>query len=201
MDIEQLELEIVQDLERFASASVVGFQSEFVVQHCVMETALRHPAIAIEVGTQGSYGGNRKEIKLAGNRPIIFNKPRTLPKGMSIDFMVCKPFEYTMEIKARSEFGSCDAAAQMSIADDIGRVLLQQVTAFVLVSDESIYRLISTNAQPNRIRKAEVDQYFDRISIPGKGERIFNGIRNRWSAVKAPGGNLRIICLMTRVKE
>lgn len=194
LERDELESALIQGVAQFCCSSLVGVQSEFVLQHVLMEAALQFPQVTLETGTQGMNGMSRKEIRLVGNkRPMAVGVQRKLPKGMSLDFMIAKPFPYTMELKARSEFSSQDAAGAAEIWEDIKRVLIGDVNAFMITSDYSIYRLLSHNAQPNRARKYEIHDYFPQVAKAGQFVHECNNLVNITTSVIAPTGMLRVI--------
>lgn len=200
LDVKEIDGIVLEAVSRVCANTFVGCQSEFVMQHVIMESLLKIPGVAIETGTQGTSGRRRKEIMISGVRPVIFGVKRTLPKGMSLDFMMVKPFEYKLELKTRSEFGSCDTATAQTIAEDIGRVLLGQVDGFLLAIDASIYRALSTNMQPGRTRSYDIFNYFPEILNVGSGQHEFNGITNNWICVEAPTKTNRIVTLLKKVQ-
>lgn len=191
---------VLQSVVNVCQTSLVGCQSEFVMQHVIMDALLPIPGIAIETGTQGFNGQSRKEIKIVNGRSMMFGVQRKLPKGFSLDFMMVKPFEYTLELKTRSDFGSGDACGAEAIFEDLKRVIMGQVTGFVLAADVTIYKGLSTNLQPNRQRTYETFNYFPPIVTVGSGEHKFNGLVNRWIAIEAPTKTIRIVSLIKREK-
>jgi hypothetical protein len=198
---DKIEKMAIQSVAELCERTIVGCQSEFVAQHCIMEAVLQQlPDARLEVGATNGSGLTRKQIKIVRKMLDCVPVRRTLDKGSSLDLMIVSPIEYKMEIKARSMFSSSDNVATQSIARDIERVMTNRVDGFLLVSDSKIYNQLASSAIGGRGRpRAEnVDLYYPLIAGAGSGVYKQDGLTNTWVAVNTPILNIfRVVSLLT----
>jgi hypothetical protein len=122
---------------------LLGNTSEHTLKAAAIEALLRD-GFAVMEGT--SVSGMGKVIRLQDGvlttEPVPRESARSLvdpAKGTSPDIRVWEPAKLVFELQARSNYGSQDATNTPPVLDDLRRVSLGQVDAFILAADVQIY--------------------------------------------------------------
>lgn len=200
IEVSALEDIIINAVADVCKGSVIGCQSEFVAQHAIMERLIKLDGFRLEVGTSKGGAKVRKQVYLEQGRVKTMDVRRLDEKRTSIDLMVTHPFEYRMELKARSTVSSSDGTAPAGIMEDIERVLNEYVDSFLLVADKSIYDMLASCAiNRGRPRTHMVELYYPQVSNMGDSIYKHNGLVNRVLVLQSPSvGQMRVISLMKR---
>lgn len=150
---------ILNAVSDVCETELLATQSEHYLKVVTIGRLLRAGGSIIEPGNRPGkgrllrYDGKRVTAALI-DLPLMPAPADSEKRRLSPDIRVYEPERVTVELQARSQFGSQSTLFTKNIADDLRRLATRQVDLFVLAADCGIYDSLRGLKQDRRGRRA-----------------------------------------------